>query len=105
MYELEGILNVWIELYLAYEKRNGFGTDTAEIYFYPFVTKAMEINKRNDEYREIDIMKIHTILYNLFSMFEVKYECSLYIDGRELGTWFIEHDTNTHRMHVRVVTD
>lgn len=114
------ILSLWTDLWQAYYRDHGFGTDTAEIYTYrlmPFDPMYAEARTKNpqtahgepgamtglerDAYEE-GLRNAMRSLYSLLQHFEhTVSDAKIFVDGKRIGVWMNKLREN-HRLNVRV---
>lgn len=105
-------LSIWSDLESAFFGKNGFGSDTAEIYIYRAMrytpsfsgadpAKVMaDVGVGADNVREA-YDNANEALCLLFQHFANTHEAYIEVDGRALGDW-LKTARYTHRIHVRV---
>lgn len=103
-------LSIWSDLEAAYYGKNGFGSNTAEIYIYrampydPIVASLVGVLPESAHARNIggeSYDKANASLCALFSYFSKTREARIEIDGCELGEW-LKTARYMHRIHVKV---
>jgi len=103
-------LSIWSELEAAYYKKNGFGTDTAEIYIYtampydPTVASLRGVLHESEHARNIaaeSFNQANESLCALFTHFSIERDAHIEVEGRELGDW-LKTARFDHRIHVKV---
>lgn len=104
-------LSIWSELEAAYYGKNGFGTDTAEIYIYrampydPTVAALAGVLHESERARSIaadTYDRANESLCALFTHFAKERGAHIEVEGRELGEW-LKGARFIHRVHVKVV--
>lgn len=97
------LMELWAELVEAWHGVNGFGGDTAEIYAYRFQAYSPFAHWHHDEEKlgEIGLQSARQ-LYELLTMFKVRHDCRIIVDGKPLGAWLKKFPFN-HRVHVRIL--
>lgn len=108
----DGFLKVWSELAFAYVGKNGYGSDTAEIYAYhlmPYSPLLLHDSTRSDAQMEMGAIA-HRRMVELCTAFSRVMDCNLefepskYTPGLSLEEWAsFEGCPFTHRVHVRVI--
>ncbi len=99
------IIDLWHELELAWLGKNGFGSDTAEIYVYQISSNrpAMYLNAGylRDDAEQGAGLEAARNLYHVICLFLSKRTCDVTVNGRPFGEW-LEGEVLIHRCHVRV---
>lgn len=106
------VVKIYSELVEAYHGVNGFGSDTAEIYYYRLMRyNPAAVNGCGDMQREA-VLEVNGNAINalrlIVEMFCEHYRCAVEIDGRKLMDWYYEIMVNPeslHRCHIRIITD
>ena len=105
------VLSIWSELEAAYYGKNGFGTDTAEIYIYrampydPTVASLSGVLHESERARSIageSYDRANESLHALFTHFAKTKNARVEVEGRELDDW-LRTARFGHRVHVKVV--
>ena len=111
---MDQALDVWTDLLVAHTA--GFEGGVAEIYMYrvtshdPTLTRAGEAFRETSTYNnayDAACQKATVALYELLLKFEQNLDCVIWIAGgpsgyKRLGSWFIEGEPCTHRVHIKV---
>ena len=99
-------LSLWSELEQAYFNRNGYGSDTAELYLYRFMPHHPGIDgfDKGGIFGEIAreaYADACVTLHALLAHFAETRSARIRVNGRPLGPW-IKKAGFTHRVHVKV---
>lgn len=106
-------LAVWSELEAAYHGKNGFGSDTAEIYMHTLMPRspsAEEAWRRGegkgctvfDTAAKELVQDANEALLSLLRHFAKTRKVHIEVNGKELGDWLKTADFD-HRVHVKVI--
>lgn len=109
------LLNVWNELDDAYYGKNGFGSDTAEIYAYAISEENPSATHLGKTYARDQALEAAKTMREILELFAEMRQCSILVDGSpflsKIGdtitktSHFFWDDTAQfdHRIHIRIV--
>lgn len=109
------LLSLWSELEQALHGTNGFGGDTAEIYFYRFglETVTLYMAPQGSSLHAEETQRVGTAnaraLYELLALFhehrcdghEIYVDATRHHDGKVFGPWILAEQFH-HRVHIRI---
>lgn len=105
------LISLWCDLEDAYHGQHAYGSDTAEIYAYlfmsanPSVMNFLYSQKKGsfmeDAYRE-ETLKAAESLYNLLKTFMQKRDCRIVVNRRKFGEW-VAKEPFEHRVEVQII--
>lgn len=96
-------MRLWGELVECLYGVHGFGGDTCELYAHRFghYTPAVALNAQSRMATDA-VRASATVLHALLTEFAETFDCTIEVNGRELGDWLIESPYDW-RAHVRVI--
>jgi hypothetical protein len=96
-------MKLWGELVECLYDVHGFGGDTCELYAYRFGHYTPDVAINTQSRMAKDAMRSSaTVLHALLTEFAEVYDCTIAINGRDLGDWLIESPYDW-RAHVCVI--
>lgn len=92
---IEGMLDLWIDFWLAREGDHHYGGHTAEIYAYRLEPYSPSLHREGMKPDKLDkffhYSKVAQSLVDLLDNFCRKYDCTATIDGRHPAGWLKDH--------------
>ncbi|MBK7823226.1 MAG: hypothetical protein IPJ61_19770 [Tessaracoccus sp.] len=97
------LLMIWGDLVAAYYGRNGYGTDTAEIYAFRCADPGAAVRMRSDATQLADEGALAAAqgLHAVLGLFIQQYRAKVKVDGKLYGDWVAARPL-THRTEVQV---
>lgn len=96
------LIDIWSELEDAWNKRNGYGTDTAEIYVYKLAVCPPTYWLSKDEKSEREVgAEAAKNLYSILKIFQEKRSCQITINDKPFGDWLLTEPLY-YRCYIRV---
>jgi hypothetical protein len=108
-------LDIWSELWQAYYGKNGFGSDTAEIYAYRLMAynptyhsglnfnSAFRDTERFKKAQEEVCEQAQNSLVALLKKFAAENDCMIEVNGKTVDDW-AGSEMFDHRCHVKIMT-
>lgn len=100
-------LDVWSDLWQAYYGKNGFGSNTAEIYAYKIMPNSpkFSMNINSPENKKLGLLAAKS-LYQLLFKFRHENDCKIEImetrtKGQKIGRWFTK-EPFFYRCHIKI---
>lgn len=102
-------LDIWSDLWQAYFGKNGFGSDTAEIYAYrlmPYTPAVHNFCYETESYlsRKKEVCEqAQNSLVALLKKFAAENDCMIEVNGKTVDDW-AGSEMFDHRCHVKIMT-
>ena len=104
---IDQALNIWYELELAFQGKNSFGGDMAEIYCYTLMPHSPAYARNPQSEMFADTMEklyrdAKNSLCGVINKFIEKHKCLITIDGTYFTEWEEGNYDFSHRCHVKI---
>jgi len=104
------VLDIWVDLETALQKKNSYGGDTAEVYLYRLMGNGLSNDVRSltsasstfKKEAEKNFDNANVALHDLLVIFAEKRDAKIEVEDKELGEW-LKKARFAHRVHVKVV--